>query len=98
VPWHIGTDMFKGVSAPWWIGAVFPVLTPASVVRDVLDAVRCRRREVVLPGYYWPMLLLAFVLPTAVRDWLLRLAGCEQMGESFIGRGKGLKNDEWAMK
>lgn len=74
LPYHTATGMFAGATFPKLVNRLFPPLTPQRVAERIVCAVECHEEEVYIPGYLSWITPLLGLLPTALRDWLLRRA------------------------
>lgn len=86
-PYLIDTPLFEGAAfRTGWLHRLLPALTPDAVAERVVWAVRTRRERLVVPAYLdWLPPLLA-LLPAALRDAALGLAGAGGAMEGFVGR------------
>ena len=82
-PFYIDTGMFEGVKTK--VPALLPILEPAAVARQVLDAVERGRSRLVLPKFVY---LVPFVrgLPTPVFDFVMNRFGINETMDDFVGR------------
>jgi all-trans-retinol dehydrogenase (NAD+) len=76
-PCHVDTEMFKGFRQP-----LIPSLTPQTVARATVDAVRCGREVVILPYVSSLFAVLNKCLPASIMDQAGHILG---VGTAFEG-------------
>lgn len=65
--------MFDGcVTAPWPLSHYMPLLSPDYVAHQIVEAMRYRKREVILPPQLGDMLHLEHFLPEFIGDYFIR--------------------------
>ena len=80
-PYYINTGMFDGVKS--WL---LPILQPNDVVNAIVDAVLHGRPEIIIPNLLTAGRLLKVILPTALADAVLKVAGFSSSMADFKGR------------
>ena len=82
-PFYISTGMFEGVKTRFsWL---LPIHTPAYAVRRIMEAIRKKKRRLIMPRFIY----VAFpsrLLPVGAFDALLDFFGINKSMDDFVGR------------
>jgi all-trans-retinol dehydrogenase (NAD+) len=70
-PYYINTGMFDGVSAPWYVNLLMPIMQPEYVVEQMVGAIRRNEPMLLLPPFANLAPLLKPLLPTGAYDFIL---------------------------
>ena len=86
-PFKIDTPLFDGGQAGrfWWVRALLPPLRATTVARRVVTAVGARRDRITVPYVFKWLPVLLELLPAALRDGALYLAGADCAMDAFVG-------------
>ncbi|XP_071956730.1 epidermal retinol dehydrogenase 2-like [Antedon mediterranea] len=85
-PYHITTEMFKGVKIKYPF--ILPSLSPTSVGKRVVDAVVTNQEVLVLPWIMHVFVYLKTILPVEVLLKVANFFGVLQSMDEFVGHGK----------
>ncbi len=80
--YFISTGMFEGVRAAT---PLLPILTPDYATRQIVRAIRRKRRRLLLPRTI-ALVYLMRLLPGPIFDWIARALGVTQSMDGFTGR------------
>jgi len=79
------TDYFDGVSTAT---PLLPILTPEYATRQIVRAIRRKRRRLLLPRTVLLVYLMR-LFPTPIFDWIARALGVTRSMDGFTGRRSG---------
>lgn len=82
-PFYINTGMFDGVKTG---NPLLPILDPKYVVAEIMNAVKTEKEEIYLPNIVMITYLSRLILPTVVRDSILRIMGVSRAMSDFQGQ------------
>jgi len=90
-PFYINTGMFDGVETrfPW----LLPILTPEYAVRRIVEAVRRRKRRLIMPRFVY-VVYPARLLPVGFFDRLVAFFGINTSMDAFVGRAGAGREEE----
>jgi all-trans-retinol dehydrogenase (NAD+) len=77
--------MFEGASTTT---PLLPILTPEYATRQIVRAIRRKRRRLLLPRTVLLVYLMR-LLPTPIFDWIARALGVTRSMDGFTGRRSG---------
>lgn len=94
MPWHINTAMFKGLDFPLITRLLAPTLEVSYVADQVIDAIRKRRKMVIMPKIFWFIFLLRLLLPVWLFDLIAHRTGALTAMKGFAGRRINLNTEK----
>jgi NADP-dependent 3-hydroxy acid dehydrogenase YdfG len=68
LPGRVDTPMIENLKVPW----ITPKISPEAVARAIIRGIRRRKAEVIVPGFFAPLLSLNMLFPR-LGDWFVRL-------------------------
>eukprot|EP01080_Neovahlkampfia_damariscottae_P006010 gene6010-10012_t len=83
-PYYINTGMFDGVFTKFPF--ILPILNPAYVTSRIIDGMKRRDTQIIVPNVIYLTFLWRFLSPVWFMDWTADLMGLNNGMDSFRGR------------
>jgi len=83
-PFYISTGMFEGAKTRFPF--LLPIITPEYATRRIVNAIRRRRRRLLMPRLVYTVYLVR-LLPVSWYDAVMNFLGVTRSMDDFVGRG-----------